>query len=433
MAIAFVSAATASANIVTISTPASGSIIVVFATFEAGGTIPSLPAGYTSILTANVQPVGTYRLGYKISNGTEVNSGTWTNASSVTAVIYSGNAQAVPIIGTTVQDSNTTTQTILYDGLLLTRANLTSWVMLGQISTGGSGEPSNPTPAVTQRSGSRQPGVFDTNAAVGSWAIHTGQINDAASVGWASFVIEIFMDPPTHPPGTTVGFTSGSVPAWQQRRPSVINRGWTQDVNIGLIRDAVIPGLPAQLPSYRWETHRRASPVYGFSSMLSYALQGEVEIFPSLVTDQPNPVRQRVALEYSWHFTSPLYLPEALVALLPYSWPNPTVLRLLVQSWLWPGVFDPPLPFVTVEQGNMISLIPEKGMVRRLGIPSMPLALRGKDLFFTSPGSGPSYDWPLPVRLKYDHERYRAVFSNFGPGAILALDPLIISMVGSKL
>lgn len=82
-------AVSATANNVAITSVTAGFYIIVWAYFAGTATIPTLPGGFTSIVgTAGTQQAA--RLGYKIATGGETNSGTWTNATQVVCMVYSG-------------------------------------------------------------------------------------------------------------------------------------------------------------------------------------------------------------------------------------------------------------------------------------------------------------------------------------------------------
>ena len=77
MAISYVSSTSANAATVTVSSVQVGDLIVVLA-FRSNATIPSLPAGWTSLAISGG------RLGYKIATTAGAQSiGTWTNAQYV--------------------------------------------------------------------------------------------------------------------------------------------------------------------------------------------------------------------------------------------------------------------------------------------------------------------------------------------------------------
>ena len=104
MAIARTQAVSANAASATLSSTAAGDLIVVFA-YSTSTTIPSIPAGYTSLTaTAGTQQACT--CGWKVSAGGETSTGSWTNATNVVAMVYSG-ASAVGAIGALQSGSST--------------------------------------------------------------------------------------------------------------------------------------------------------------------------------------------------------------------------------------------------------------------------------------------------------------------------------------
>ncbi len=439
MAISFVSAHEAVGASVNITTPQSGDVIFVTALRSDLATIPSLATGYTNIhnRTRTINADGAsadqgIRVGCKVSNGTETNSGTWTNADTVAAIIYRGATNVAPLFGKFQFSHGPLGSPMTQPFMSLTQANNTSWVLAcWTVLSFYAATPSGFTLRVGNAVG--QMTFFDRNTTVTSFSQTTATSADAPNLAdWWGFTLEVAVDPIIEDLVRRRDMPS-SYPVHLTRRRMPVNRSWMQSTSIALSKDASIPGHPYQLPSYSWTVPRLPATVYNFAQGASFVLQQEVAIFPAILTDQPNPMLAVRAREYPWNFPSPLYLPEALVALLPYNWPNPVLVPRAVLEWLWPGVFAPPDPFIAMEQGYYSFLLPQCGVASRLPIPPMPLALRGKDTFFTDPGRGPSYDWPLPVLLHWNPELYRATYSNFGPGAVFALDPLIISMIGSKL
>jgi hypothetical protein len=82
-------AVSATAATVALTSTAANDTIVVWSYFAGTATIPSLVAGYTNIVaTAGTQQAA--RLAYKVSAGGETTIGTWTNATQVVALVYSG-------------------------------------------------------------------------------------------------------------------------------------------------------------------------------------------------------------------------------------------------------------------------------------------------------------------------------------------------------
>ena len=106
----------AAATSVTLPTHQAGDLIVVAAVRYGNTTVPSLPAGYTSLLTSAT--THGRRLGYKIAASSSETSGTWTNASTVVAAVYRG-----------VTPGDAATSTTAAPGLTLSSAG-ESWAWL---------------------------------------------------------------------------------------------------------------------------------------------------------------------------------------------------------------------------------------------------------------------------------------------------------------
>ena len=106
-----------------------GDIIIVFAYRTGSTTPPTLPSGYTSILTKTGATCSA-RLGYKIATSTSDTSGTWTNSSALVCHVYTsslyGSGSSVAIGGSA--SSNSTTVTVNFPALTMTNGGGTSWV-----------------------------------------------------------------------------------------------------------------------------------------------------------------------------------------------------------------------------------------------------------------------------------------------------------------
>lgn len=110
MAIARTQAVSANANTATLTSTAANDCILVFAYNNASTTIPSLPANYTSLST-NSATGNACRIGYRVSPGAETNCGTWTNATNVACMVYTGCNLVTPFLNTTTGAGNGATLT----------------------------------------------------------------------------------------------------------------------------------------------------------------------------------------------------------------------------------------------------------------------------------------------------------------------------------
>lgn len=147
MAIARTQNGNAAATSATLTSCTAGDIIVVFAYDSAGTTIPTLPAGFTDIVnTAGTQQAA--RLGYKRAVGGETSTGTWTNATNVCWLVYSGCLASGSPFGTTpiLTAGNSTTPSFAAVTLVVTDGSSIFLGFVGhkvsntgQTPTGGSG------------------------------------------------------------------------------------------------------------------------------------------------------------------------------------------------------------------------------------------------------------------------------------------------------
>lgn len=196
MAITRTQNVSADATSVSITTPTSGDVIVVFA-YRSATTAPTLATGYTTIDTQSASS-SSQRTGYKVSNGTETDSGTWTNATSVVCHVYRGVNNTTPV-GRFVHSSGTTTAlwygggttTTLQTGTAMgpQRIDGTSWIVgfAGMSAAQTWAAPSGMTQAVTS------PGNFaqgsDTNAGVTGWPSTT--VTASATGNWKIQMVEL--------------------------------------------------------------------------------------------------------------------------------------------------------------------------------------------------------------------------------------------------
>jgi hypothetical protein len=159
-------AVSAAADNVTITSTAANDVIVVFAFNNGSTTIPTLPAGFTSLQTAT----GTgraARFGYDVSSGGDTSSGAWTNANNVICMVYSGVNTTTPF-GTVPAMGGGTGATITYSAATLTVTDGTSvWLGFAGIraaTAGMNGTPTGTAPNFTNRTNVTVANGLDTAA-----------------------------------------------------------------------------------------------------------------------------------------------------------------------------------------------------------------------------------------------------------------------------
>jgi hypothetical protein len=159
-------AVSANADNATFSSTSANDLILVFAYANNATVIPSLPAGYTSLNTGSGNLQG-FRQGYKLSSGGDTNSGTWTSATNVVVLIYSGVDTTTPIGAENFVVGNSAT--VGYPLLTLQVTDGTSWVAgQGGAKAATAGMNGN-TADLTNRTSVTVANGLDTGAGVSSF------------------------------------------------------------------------------------------------------------------------------------------------------------------------------------------------------------------------------------------------------------------------
>lgn len=184
-----VTQASAQASSVAISTPHVGDLIVVFAYANTVTNIPSLPAGYTSITTLN--PTGNaMRIGCKLSDGTETTSGTWTNATQISVIVFRGAELGT---GGSFNTGNASSATLSYNALTGVTAfkiqDGSSWAAgFGGAKAATAGMNGNIT-GMTNETSAVKVNALDTEGGVTTFAVAT--LGVTGSGQWITVTIEI--------------------------------------------------------------------------------------------------------------------------------------------------------------------------------------------------------------------------------------------------
>lgn len=187
MAISRISSATGT-NTATLGTHAAGDLILVFAYRDGNTTAPSLASGFTNI-QASGSNTNSARMGWKIAASGSETVGTWTNATSVIAVVYRG---ADGIGGSAITGGASTT--ISYPALTMQVTDGSSWVVgaAGHRSTNVAIEtaPSGMTNVTSVSDATDEAAWHDTNAGVTSWSAASASVGGTSS-GWRSITVEL--------------------------------------------------------------------------------------------------------------------------------------------------------------------------------------------------------------------------------------------------
>jgi len=199
-----VTQASAAASSLAFSTPQSGDLIVVGAYNNASTTIPTLVAGYTTPTGGTTSGnTNAMRVGYKVSNGTETGSGTWTSATDVAVIIF--RSIGSPSLGACVA-TNGTGVTIIYSALALNVPDGNSWVVGfgGNRTTASAAAPSG----MTLETNVTRLVASDSEAGKRTWP--STNVAGNTSTGWASVVFEVVAAAPVYAIPALVQIAHGS-------------------------------------------------------------------------------------------------------------------------------------------------------------------------------------------------------------------------------
>ena len=211
---------------------ASGQFEYVFA-YRSATTAPTLPAGFTSVDTASASS-SSFRSGCTVTSSSSPSSGTWTNATNVAVLIYSGVAGTTPancknlgIGGHTSTGTSGTTSTITYTTITLTNSTGTSWV-IG--AAGSSAAVCTPATVFTAEYSATDLVANDTNGGVTSYSSSLTCTGTAGN--WKSDTVELLARTPsfTSINGVTVGGLKGQN-AQINGTPIGAETGWIKQRN----------------------------------------------------------------------------------------------------------------------------------------------------------------------------------------------------------
>lgn len=200
MAISQVGAATGTTSC-TVPAHNIGDLIVIFAYRSGSTTAPSLGAGFVSILTKAGTSCSA-RIGFKIATATNDASGTWTNATQLTCIVYTSSNRTTGgslYVGGSASNSSINT-TINYPALTMTHADGTSWAAgFAGTSVATAALSTHPPTGMTFFSGSDVTATvevcaFDTAGAVSSWSSQNTTVG--ASGNSVSATLEIIENLP---------------------------------------------------------------------------------------------------------------------------------------------------------------------------------------------------------------------------------------------
>lgn len=188
----------AAATSCTFSGTATNSLKIVFAFHSAAATIPTLPAGWTSIASGVSGTTGGYQVACNASSSAgDTGTGTWTNATGVAGLSYAGIRSIITtancnnmVVGVT-SASNATSSTASFAAVAPVYTNNTSW-MVGFLGNTASSV-CNPA-GMSRVTATGTVMADDTNATVSTWATTTCAVTSGT---WMSFVAEIMDSNPS--------------------------------------------------------------------------------------------------------------------------------------------------------------------------------------------------------------------------------------------
>lgn len=185
--IEFVASASAAANSVSLPSGwVADDLAVVFAHRDGSTTAPSLPSGWTDIVSGGAS-TNSGRAGYRILQSGDTSSGTWTNATSIIVVILRGYNPASPIGASATSGGASTSMS--FPALTFNIAEGTSWALL----MGGHRTATNVNTVAlsgtTNRSGTTNDICAHSAERVTGWSATSKTVN--ANSGWRTVSIEV--------------------------------------------------------------------------------------------------------------------------------------------------------------------------------------------------------------------------------------------------
>lgn len=169
-----------------------GDAIFIVAANRSGSTPPTLPAGWTSVGSVGFTSIA-MNIGVKIAASTSETSGTWTNATDIAYVIYSG-AASTPFSNVSGQQGTSTS--ISYSGIVSYGNPSNDWVIAFAFAGSNTGNltavPPTSTSIVTGNSGAAfELAIFDSNGPLSSYSFNSKTLG--ASVTWVTRTVELVM------------------------------------------------------------------------------------------------------------------------------------------------------------------------------------------------------------------------------------------------
>lgn len=195
MAISYIGGATGT-NSATLPTHAADDLIVGFAFRDGLAALPTVPAGWTTIVSSTGTLCGA-AIAYKVAASSGETSGTWTNADSLLIQVYRGIDTSAPIGASNINPGNNTANTVAYAALTFSNTSGTSWGLAaaGHRSNAGglnlSIAPTGYTNRTYANDATDKAAGHDSAAGATGFTAGTVTVGGGSTQGWITTVVEI--------------------------------------------------------------------------------------------------------------------------------------------------------------------------------------------------------------------------------------------------
>ena len=201
MAISYVGGAMGT-NSATLPSFNSGDCALVFSFRDGSTTNPSVPSGWNNLTNTQDGTTCSISVGWRRLTPTDTTTGTWTNASRTSVVIYRGCEPFITPFVLKSAGTGTVNTAVSMPTFTMTRSDGTSWVVgsIGHrsvdtdLGTAWTGMTNRQNAADATAETCQQ----DTNGGVSSWGGTTRNVGGTAS-GWVSQMVEVLAMPNQSP------------------------------------------------------------------------------------------------------------------------------------------------------------------------------------------------------------------------------------------